>query len=388
MRKTLTDRAIAALKPHAKAYGEGDPDLAGHYLRVWPSGKKTFCAVARNPAGKQVWTTIGESDVLTIAQSRERAREIIRRVRDGLPVLEPAKASFASVAAEWIKRHVEDRGLRTGGEYQRILDRYILPEWADKEFAAIRRSDIAALLDRVADRHGPRQSDYALATIRAICNWFERRNDDYRSQVAKGMRRVNAKEAERERTLTDDEIRAVWSAASGPFGGIVKLSLLTARRRDKVVEMKWSDIVDGAWVIETEDREKGNADELVLPDLALALIEAQPRFAGSPYVFAGRGERPFSGFSKAKAALDKRCGVADWTLHDLRRTARTLLSRVGVSENHAERVLGHAIGGVKGVYDRWRYREERRIALAKLAALIDGIVNPRDNVVPLREGGR
>ena len=71
------------------------------------------------------------------------------------------------------------------------------------------------------------------------------------------------------------------------------------------------------------------------------------------------------------------------SLHDLRRTARTLLSRVGVSENHAERVLGHAIGVVKAVYDRWQYREERRTALAKLATLIDGILNPRNNVVTL-----
>jgi hypothetical protein len=120
---------------------------------------------------------------------------------------------------------------------------------------------------------------------------------------------------------------------------------------------------------------------------SLGVVEAQPRFACSAYVFAGRGERPFSGFSKAKAALDKASGVVDWTLHDLRRTARTLLSRVGVSEGHAERVLGHAIGGVKGVYDRWQYREERRIALAKLATLLDGILNPRGNVVPLAPKG-
>jgi integrase len=271
-----------------------------------------------------------------------------------------------------------DRTLRAGARVRRPRERYCRSPGY---------SDITALLDKVADRHGPRQSDYALATIRAICNWFERRNDDYRSPVAKGMRRVNAKEAERDRTLTDDEIRAVWSAASGPFGGIIKLCLLTAQRRDKVAEMKWSDIIDGSWVIETEDREKGNADELVLPDLALSLIEAQPRFAGGAYVFAGRGERPFSGFLKAKAALDKASGVADWTLHDLRRTARTLLSRVGVSENHAERVLGHAIGGVKGVYDRWQYREERRLALARIAKLIDGVVNPRENVIRLAARG-
>jgi integrase len=90
-----------------------------------------------------------------------------------------------------------------------------------------------------------------------------------------------------------------------------------------------------------------------------------------------------SGFTKMKARLDRRSGVTNWTLHDLRRTPRSLLSRVGISSDHAARVLGHAIGGVEGVYDRYAYREEKRIALAKLATLIDSIVNPRENVIPL-----
>jgi integrase len=385
VRKTLTDKQIAALKASAKPYGVVDPKLAGHYVRVWPGGKKTFCAVARNPAGKQVWTTIGESPVLTIAESRKRAEGMIQRVRDGLPAVEPKADGFKTVATDWMKRHVEAKRLRTGGEYKRILDRYILPDWADTEFASIRRSDITSLLDKVEDRHGPRQADMCLATVRAIANWYEARNDDYRSPVAKGMRRVSSKASERERILTDEEIRAVWDASTGPFGGVVKMALLTGQRLDKLVTMKHDDIVDGVWVIETEEREKGNATELVLPDMALALIEAQPRFASSPYVFAGRGKRPFSGFSKAKAALDERSGVKGWTLHDLRRTARSLMSRVGVSSDHAERVIGHAIGGVEGVYDRHAYRDEKRDALARLATLIDGVLNPRDNVVPLRE---
>jgi integrase len=384
----LTDRAIAALKPQAKAYGEGDPDLAGHYVRVWPSGKKTFCAVARNPAGKQVWTTIGESEVLTIAQSRERAREIIRRVKDGLPAVEPKGESVGAVTQQWLARHVRARGLRSEGEITRLLNTLILPRWRDREFVSIRRSDIATLLDEVEDRNGARQADYCLAIVRGIMNWFASRRDDYNPPLAKGMSRRSPTAEARKRILSDDEIRAVWGAATGPFGGIVKFALLTGQRLDKIVSMKHEHIVDGAWVIATEDREKGNASELVLPETALALIAAQPRFAGSPYVFAGRGARPFSGFSKAKAALDKRCGVEGWTLHDLRRTARSLMSRAGVSSEHAERVMGHAIGGVEGVYDRHAYREEKRDALARLATLIDGVVNPCDNVVALRESAR
>jgi integrase len=91
----------------------------------------------------------------------------------------------------------------------------------------------------------------------------------------------------------EHEVRAVWNAATGPFGCVVKLCLLTAQRLDKVSQMKWSDVVDDAWVIDTAAREKGNAGELVLPELALSVVNAQPRFEGNAYVFASsRGERP------------------------------------------------------------------------------------------------
>ena len=98
----------------------------------------------------------------------------------------------------------------------------------------------------------------------------------------------------------------------------------------------------------------------------------------------GRGDGPFRGFSQAKARFDAKLpGVAPWVIHDLRRTARSLMSRAGVSSEHAERVMGHAIVGVEGVYDRHSYRDEKADALGRLATLIDGIVSPRENVVPI-----
>jgi integrase len=93
------------------------------------------------------------------------------------------------------------------------------------------------------------------------------------------------------------------------------------------------------------------------------------------------------GLSQLKAALDYASGTSGWTLHDLRRTARSLMSRAGVPSDHAERCLGHVIGGVRGVYDRHAYRDEMAVAYERLAALIAGVVDPQENVVPLR-GGR
>ena len=184
-------------------------------------------------------------------------------------------------------------------------------------------------------------------------------------------------------------MRRVWHAAAdaGAFGSFIRLLLLTAQRRDKVLTMHWSDIdAGGVWTIRREAREKGNAGALKLPDVALAIIHAQPRFAGNEFVLAGgRGRRAFN-LSGLKTDFDQACGVQGWRLHDLRRTARSLMSRAGVPREHAERVLGHVIGGVEGVYDRHAYLNEKAVALAKLAALVERIVaGPSDNVVPLHE---
>jgi integrase len=159
--------------------------------------------------------------------------------------------------------------------------------------------------------------------------------------------------------------------------------------------MKWEDIdADGVWTIATEDREKNNAGVLPLPALALAQIETAPRIVDNPYIFAGL-RRYFNGFGKSKAELDavaaKKAAELkitvgdDWQFHDLRRTARSLMSRAGVAPNIAERVLGHAIAGVEGVYDRHAYIDEKREALARLAALVERIIDPpSENVVELQ----
>ena len=149
--------------------------------------------------------------------------------------------------------------------------------------------------------------------------------------------------------------------------------------------MRWDDVVEGEWIIRSEKREKGTAGSLVLPKAALDIINAQPRFASNPHIFAGKGDKYMGGESKRKADFDaKLTGVAHFTLHDLRRTARSLMSRAGVRPDIAERVLGHAQGGVLGIYDRHQYRDEKAHALNALAGLIETIINPSDKVVPIR----
>jgi integrase len=394
-RKTMTDLMVKNLPKKRKRYILADPEQRGLYIRVPPQGPAVFAAVARNPASEQKWATIGSADTLGIEQARDKAREAIRRIRDGLEPFEapPVKPdAFQNVAEEWLKRHVAKKKLRTQAEIERRLAKYVLPHWANREFTSLRRSDIAALLDRIEDEHGPRQADTVLGDLRSIGNWYSARHDEYVPPFVRGMSRVDGKAAKRSRTLSDEELRAVWKAAegSGTYGALVKFLLLTAQRRGACLAARWSDVdANGVWEIRSEEREKGNAGTLKLPAQALAVIQALPRFSTNPFVFASaKTDGPLNGFGRPKEAFDKHCGVTGWTLHDLRRTARSLMSRAGVNSDHAERVLGHVIRGVEGIYDRHQYATEKADALRRLASLIDEIVNGTPSKVIRMKGRR
>jgi integrase len=253
---------------------------------------------------------------------------------------------------------------------------------------------VTKLLDLVEDGSGPRQADTVLTVLRSIMNFHATRTDDYSPPLVRGMSRDDRHKKKRARILNDDEIRIIWmvAKANGSFGAIIQLALLTAQRRAKLAAMRWADVsIDGVWAIPAEEREKGNAGALVLPEAAVDIIRSQKHVADNPHVFPGRGERAFNSFSSCKKAFDAK--VADvlgekplpgWTLHDLRRSSRSLMARAGVQSDIAERVMGHAIEGVEGVYDRHGYEQEKADALAKLAGLIALILEPpAENVVAL-----
>ena len=233
----------------------------------------------------------------------------------------------------------------------------------------VRRGDVAGLLDRVQEKSGARSADYILAIISKMANWYATRNENYVSPIIRGMRRHSPKDHARERILSDDEIRELW-AKDGEYGNFTKLLLLTGQRCAKVNGMRFDDIKDGVWTIPQEAREKDTGGTLRLPDVALSIIESEPRFVSSPYVFLCRRHLNPRG--------------KDWVLHDLRRTAKSLMSRAGVLPHVSERVLGHVIEGVEATYDRHTYREEKADALRALAGLIENTrLPPADKIVPL-----
>ena len=209
------------------------------------------------------------------------------------------------------------------------------------------------------------------------------------------MRRT--KPVERERILSDDEIRDVWQALDAApvpalYPSFVRALLQTAQRREELGRMRWEEIEGSAWVIPAPKYKTKISHTVPLTDAVQHLLGA-PQKRGFVFTTTA-GEKAFGAYSWSKvrldaaiAALRQRDGrkpMEPWVLHDLRRTARSLMSRAGVHPDVAERVLGHKIGGVRGVYDRHEYLAEKRDALQRLATLVAHILNsPTGNIVIL-----
>jgi integrase len=237
--------------------------------------------------------TVGTADAMGIDVARDLARQAIVHIKSDKPTSEPAKVTVADIAERWLDRHV--RGHRTARERSRIVSRYIAPHIGNRALADVRRKDVAALLDRIEDQSGRQMADSVLKTFRAMAKWVQLRDENYNPPLTAGMSRVPRGEGRRKRILGDDEIRAVWNAP-GVFGDFCRLALLTAQRREKLATLRWDDIdAKGVWTIRTEEREKGNPGRLRLPQVALDIIQRQPRFVGNAYVFAGRNNGGASG---------------------------------------------------------------------------------------------
>jgi integrase len=301
--------------------------------------------------------------------------------------------TFRDIADNWLKRHVDHNKLRSGADIRRELTKYCYPKWGNRPISTIRRADVYELMDHISDNNGPAQADSVLSNIRQVMNWHAERDEGFHNPITRKMKGPY-KPVARERFLSNDEIRRLWEVCGdfGTYGALLKVLLLTGQRREKVASMKWSDLTDGVWTIATAPGkmgkpggEKGNAGRLKLPPMALEVINAQPRV--SDYIFPGpQRAGSFNAYGFYKAKLDAALGFATpFVVHDLRRTARTLLSRAGISFETAERVLGHSVGGsIEKTYNQHDYFDEKAAALNTLAALIGRIVNPDDNVVLMR----
>jgi integrase len=372
----------------------------GFGVRVTAAGAKAFVLNYRL-RGREHRFTIGAWPDWSALKATREARSLRQRIDRGENPIEdrtpaPTTPTVASMLDDFVAQHVRNKNqpLRSADEYESAFNRLVKPRIGKVGIYEVRRSHVIKMLDEIEDANGPVMADRTLAYLRKAFNWYAIRDDKFSAPVVRGMGRIKPKDRARTRVLSDQEIRTIWPVLeeAGTYGSFVRMLLLSAQRHSEVARMSYGEIdVNGIWTIPAERYKTKRPNFVPLSKTALALIQSQQKFNECPYVFPTNAKTPYSRSGKSKAKLDKAVCAAmkkqatkgakieplpNWTLHDLRRTAKTLMVRAGVRPDISERVLGHVIAGVEGTYDRHSYADEKRDALEKLATMIERILSP------------
>jgi integrase len=393
MAKKLTDVGIRNLKPAQARREVADGGCTGLYLLVQPNNKRSW-AVRYRYHGRPCKLTLGSLPPLTLAEARKLATEALHGLaRDIDPATvkrhakqaetERARDTIERLAALYLDQHARKKTREVSWKaVEGTFTREVLPRWGTRLASDISRKDVKELIRAIA-KDRPIMANRAQSHLGRFFKWLV--HEDYVvGSPAVGIERP-AKENARERSLSDDEVRVFWKATdtlSGPFGDIYKLLLLSGARRQEVAEMEWRelDLERRVWTLPSQRSKNGLPNMLPLSPLAWDIIERQPHI--SDYVFG----RARSGFHQVKQKLDAAMQTAEpWVTHDLRRTARSLLGRARVASDIAELCLGHLLVGMRKVYDKHDYIDEKRAAFVALEREIDLIINPQAaEVIPLR----
>jgi integrase len=272
---------------------------------------------------------------------------------------------------KFVFKHVERNKLLTETAIKYRYEKLIQPRLGRVPIYAITRKQVSELLDDIENDNGPAQADKVLNILLKLFKWYATTDGDFNSPLVPGMGRYVYEP--RERALSDDELRALW-AVDSVMADFARFSILSGQRKAKVLELRFEHIVNGTWFILSDSRRrKGTGEELILPAMALAIIERQrtPQIQPRDLVFA----MSESTLTRRKKELDAVLQfAAKARTHDLRRTSKSLMSRAGVLPHISELVLGHKQKGLMAVYDQHQFTLERGQALQALADLIKKIV--------------
>ncbi|WP_100253290.1 site-specific integrase [Methylobacterium sp. UNC300MFChir4.1] len=378
----LTDQSVLALtrpkgRPQLYVFDDEVPGFGariGARTRVW-------IIQYRNLAGQTKRETIGKVGLLSAADARKAGAEMLTRARLALePRAECKEASAVVTIGSLIPGYLAERAEQLSESYLNDLKRYLevrLEPLHPRPLQELTRAEVKAWLLTV---RGISAANQARAALSKFYSWAIASGLAEKNPVAGTEKR--GRQVRRDRVLKGDELKAVWCACAGndDFSLIVRLLILLGQRRDEIARMRWEEIdfVDATWSLPGERTKNGLPHEVPLPPLALKILRQRDdrRLSGRRHVFGVWDNNGFSGFSKAKAALDERCPFATpWRLHDLRRTCATQLARMRVPPYVIEAVLNHVSGtkaGVAGIYNRHLYDVEKREALELWARYIEG----------------
>lgn len=367
-----------SLPPVGERFEYRDRLITGLVLRVTHQGSKSWCLVYRRADKKQQRMNLGRYPTVGIAQARTLAKDALLELSQGNDpvILREQKAqdqlqtekdalTLEALSKDFIERHCKVNTRRWKATEQ-VFRNHINPALGHRPAKDITRKDVNGFLDKLKATKRPHAANHALSCLRKMYNWAIER-DELLYNPCIGIRKPVPTQ-ERERFFSKEEIISFWQTCEKlkyPYGPICQLLVLTGQRRSEIANLRKDEIFAEDRVIRlTSDRVKAKrGHEIPLSDLALKILQSQPRHTG-PYIFSSTaGRRPVNGFGKIKEKFEEHFKAEGWRFHDLRRVCATGMAEIGIAPTTISRILNHAEGGVTRIYNRHSYLNEKRQAL-------------------------
>lgn len=386
----ITKASVDGIIPAASTSIHWDDRLKGFGLRVEPSGKKAYVLQYRmggRGSPTRRYTIGSHGSPWTPATARAEAERLLRSIGSGIDPVETAKRQHQTerdlAFKPYAERFLEDYGRRhwrprTWSSAESNLRRFVVPVLAKRSLPSIRRPDLVAVFDKLP-AGSPALPRNVFALMRKLFSWACERGDIERSPF-EGFRSPPSVPS-RERVLSDRELVPFLLATSDvgtPFGEFLRLLILTGQRRDEIAGMRWEELdrAVATWSLPGARTKNGRNHQVPISTpfmRELDVIANQRPWPTAGYVFSTNGSTAVSGFSRMKRRLDHRVAernggepLAQWRLHDLRRTMATGLQKLGIRFEVTEALLNHVSGaraGIAGVYQRHDWSTEKRQAM-------------------------
>ncbi len=397
----LTDTTIRTLRPKAKAYQKADG--GGLFIEVMPGGKLVWRMRYRRK-GRQEKVTFGEYPAIPLVEARRRreeAKAMLARGESPMKLKQDAKAlerepdTVEAFTRRWIAEVVEKTNANPRN-VRRVMDKDILPAIGNKRLNEVNVSDVHAITDKIKARGADQVALLTRNVMKRLFSYAIARERMTFNPAAAVEARFIATARSRDVALRADEIgkllRALYASSMRRAHKLaLHLLMLCMVRKSELIEAKWEeiDLEKGAWHIPAERMKKDKAHVVYLSRQAVAMFEELKQLAcGSPYVLPSRGSlrHPISKTTLNAAIRTLEADVRDFVIHDFRRTASTHLHEAGFNSDWIEKALAHETKGIRGVYNRAQYADQRKEMLQWWADFVDAQIEEGRKVILGRFG--
>ncbi|MFC8752882.1 tyrosine-type recombinase/integrase [Pseudomonas oryzihabitans] len=390
----LTDTKLRNLKPQEKLYKANDRD--GLYVAVTPAGSISF-RYNYSIHGRQETITFGRYGAggITLAEARERLGEAKKMIAAGKsPAKEKARdkarvkdaETFDAWAQKWLRGY--QMADSTRDMRRSVYERELKPKFGSRKLIEITHEDLRSLADTIVERGAPATAVHAREIVQQVFRWAIERGQKVDNPADLVRSASIAKFEPRDRALAPDEIALMYQymdriGTASSVRAAAKLLLLTMVRKSELTNATWREVnfTEALWTIPKERMKRRNPHLVYLSSQALDFFIALKTFAGgSDYVFPSRydSDQPMSAATinqvltlTYRLAQKEGKPLGKFGPHDLRRTASTLLHEAGYNTDWIEKCLAHEQKGVRAVYNKAEYRDQRRSMLQDWANMID-----------------